>query len=293
MGDVLTDDAAKRVRCIRFDILRIRADVANMREREGDDLSGIGRICHHLLIAGHRGIEADFADSVSLGAKTAATQNCAVGKNQHARRCLGCAQGHGVGHAGSFLLVGRFGLKRLAIGGAAYGQSILLGFSPLDRLLAYGVLERMIRDEIKAAQVSAMKAGEKQRLAAVRLILSELKNRDIAARTGGAIPDDDSLCIAVLTKMAKQRRESIDMYVKGGREELAAQERGELAVIEGFMPAMMSDAEARSAVDAVVADLGAAGMKDMGCVMAEVKARHSGKIDMGSVSGIVKASLGG
>ena len=85
--------------------------------------------------------------------------------------------------------------------------------------------------------------------------------------------------------MAKQRRESIELYEKGGREELAAVERGELAVIEGFMPAMMSGDEAKAAVAAIVADIGAAGMKDMGRVMAEVKARHAGKIDMSTVAG--------
>jgi len=150
----------------------------------------------------------------------------------------------------------------------------------------------MIRDDIKAAQVAAMKAGDKEKLAAIRLILAAIKNRDIDARTGKAAGDDDALMVEVLTKMAKQRRESIDMYDKGGRAELAAQERGELAVIEDFMPAMMSGDEAKAAVVKIVADLGAAGPKDMGKVMAEVKARHAGKIDMSTVSGIVKAALG-
>lgn len=151
----------------------------------------------------------------------------------------------------------------------------------------------MIRDDLKAAQIAAMKAGEKDTLAAIRLILAAVKNRDIDARTGSSAGDDDALVTDVLLKMAKQRRESIEMYLTGGREELAAQERGELAVIESFMPKMMDAAEAASAVSAIVSDLGAAGMKDMGKVMAEVKARHAGKIDMSKVSGIVKTALGG
>ncbi len=150
----------------------------------------------------------------------------------------------------------------------------------------------MIRDEIKAAQVAAMKSGDKERVAATRSILAAIKNRDIEARTGKPVDDDDVMVTEVLVKMAKQRRESIDMYEKGGRAELAAQEQGELSVIEEFMPAMMSADDAKAAVAAIVADLGAGGMKDMGRVMAEVKARHAGKIDMSSVSGIVKAALG-
>ena len=151
----------------------------------------------------------------------------------------------------------------------------------------------MIRDDLKAAQVAAMKAGDKDRLGAVRLILAAVKNRDIEARTGTAPGDDDALVTEVLLKMAKQRRESIDMFDKAGAADRAATERAELGVIESFLPAMMSANEAAAAVAAIVADIGAAGMKDMGRVMAEVKARHAGKIDMAGVSAIVKAALGG
>ncbi|PXA89142.1 aspartyl-tRNA amidotransferase, partial [Nostoc sp. 3335mG] len=128
----------------------------------------------------------------------------------------------------------------------------------------------MIRDDIKAALVTAMKAGEKQDVAAIRLIQSAIKNRDIEARTGKAPDDDDALVVEVLQKMVKQRRESIDMYEKGGRAELAAAEAAEVAVIERFLPQQMSEEETRAAIEAIKAELGAGGMKDMGRVMAEL-----------------------
>ena len=150
----------------------------------------------------------------------------------------------------------------------------------------------MLRDDLKQAQITAMKAGDKERLAAVRLILAKIKDRDIEQRTSSKEIEDDALVIDVLQKMAKQRRESIEMFEKGGREELAAIERGELAVIEEFMPAQMSEAETRLAIEAIKAELGAAGLKDMGRVMAELKARHGTVLDMGRASGWVKESLG-
>ena len=150
----------------------------------------------------------------------------------------------------------------------------------------------MLRDDLKQAQITAMKAGDKERLAAVRLILAKVKDRDIELRTSSKEIDDDALVIEVLQKMVKQRRESIELYEKGGREELAAIERGELAVIEEFMPTQMSEAETRLAIEAIKAELGAAGLKDMGRVMAELKARHGTVLDMGRASGWVKESLG-
>ena len=149
----------------------------------------------------------------------------------------------------------------------------------------------MIRDDIKAAQIAAMKAGDKETRNAVSLIQAAVKNRDIEARTGKAPDDDDALVVEVLQKMVKQRRESIDMYRKGGREELAAAEEAEVAVIERFLPAQMSEAETRAAIETIKAELGAAGMKDMGRVMAELKARHASELDMSKASGLVKAAL--
>src|SRR3546814_9833476 len=107
----------------------------------------------------------------------------------------------------------------------------------------------MIRDEIKSAQVAAMKAGEKDRLAAVRLILAKLKDRDIELRTASNVPDDDTVVVDVLQKMAKQRRESIEMFKSGGRDELAAKEQGELAVIDSFLPAQLSEDETKDAIE--------------------------------------------
>lgn len=149
----------------------------------------------------------------------------------------------------------------------------------------------MLRDSIKAAQVSAMKAGDKTRLAAVRLILAKLKDKDIELRTASSLPDDDALVVDVLQKMAKQRRESITLYEQGGRQELADAEKAELLVIEEFLPQQMGEDETRAAIEAIKAELGASSIKDMGKVIAELKARHGTQLDMGKASGLVKAAL--
>ena len=149
----------------------------------------------------------------------------------------------------------------------------------------------MIRESIKAAQVVAMKAGDKPRLAAVRLILAKLKDKDIELRTAATVPDDDALVVDVLQKMVKQRRESISMFEQGGRPELAAVEAAEVAVIETFLPAMLSEDDTRAAIAAIKDELGATSMKDMGRVVAELKARHGAVLDMGKASGLVKAAL--
>lgn len=149
----------------------------------------------------------------------------------------------------------------------------------------------MIRDDIKAAQIAAMKAGDKQSRGAITLIQSAIKNRDIEARTGKAPEDDDALVVEVLQKMVKQRRESIEMYAKGGRQELADAEAAEVAVIERFLPQQMSAEETAAAIEAIKTELGASGMKDMGRVMAELKARHATTLDMSKASAAVKAAL--
>ncbi|MCW2387758.1 uncharacterized protein YqeY [Sphingobium sp. B11D3B] len=150
----------------------------------------------------------------------------------------------------------------------------------------------MIRDGIKAAQIEAMKAGDKARLAAVRLILAKLKDRDIELRTATSTPDDDVIVVDVLQKMVKQRRESITMFEQGGRAELVAQEQAELEVIEGFLPKQMSEDETRAAIEAIKAEVGASSVKDMGKVMAVLKDRHGTVLDMSKASGLVKAALG-
>ena len=149
----------------------------------------------------------------------------------------------------------------------------------------------MIRDDIKTALVTAMKSGDRQSTGTLRLIQSQLKNRDIELRTGSAPADDDQLVTEVLQKMIKQRRESVDLYRKGGREELAANEEAEIAVIERFLPQQLSDYEARAAVQAIIVETGASSMKDMGRVMALVKERHATSIEPARASGLVRGLL--
>ena len=149
----------------------------------------------------------------------------------------------------------------------------------------------MLRDDIKQATVAAMKAGEKDRTATLRMVGAKIKDRDIELRTSSKEVPDDELVTDVLQKMAKQRRESIQMYDDGGRAELADKERSELAVIEQFLPQVMAEAESKAAIEAVKADLGADGMKDMGRVMGELKARHGATLDMARTSGWVKEAL--
>ena len=149
----------------------------------------------------------------------------------------------------------------------------------------------MIRDDIKAATSAAMKGGDKAATLTLRLIQSAIKNRDIELRTAAQAPDDDALVTEVLQKMIKQRRESVDLYRKGNREELAAAEEAEIAVIERFLPAQLSDAEAEAAIARIIADTGASSMKDMGRVMGEVKARLGANIEPARASALVKAAL--
>jgi uncharacterized protein YqeY len=151
--------------------------------------------------------------------------------------------------------------------------------------------DAMIRDTVKAAQIAAMKARDKDRTAATRSILAKIKDKDIELRTKDVAPDDDAMVTDVLQKMAKQRRESIEMFESGGRTELAAAEQMELAVIEEFLPAQLSDEETAALIDGIKAELGATSMKDMGPVMGELKKRHGTEIDMSKASALVKAAL--
>jgi len=149
----------------------------------------------------------------------------------------------------------------------------------------------MIRDEIKVALVSAMKGGDKDSTQTIRLIQSAIKNRDIELRTASQQPDDDALVTEVLQKMIKQRRESVELYRKGNREELAAKGEAEIAVIERFLPAQLSETEAEAAIQSIIADTGASSMRDMGKVMAEVKVRLGTQIEPARASALVKAAL--
>ena len=149
----------------------------------------------------------------------------------------------------------------------------------------------MIRDDIKAATITAMKGGDKETTGTLRLVSAAIKNRDIEARTGGAPKDDDALVTEVLQKMIKQRRESAEVYRKGGREDRAATEEAEIAVIERFLPAQLSAEEAQAKIREIVTETGASSMKDMGRVMALVKERLGTSIEPARASGLVKAAL--
>lgn len=150
-----------------------------------------------------------------------------------------------------------------------------------------------LRDQIMQAMKDAMKSGDKLRLSTIRLMQSAIKDRDIASRTDGrndGVPDADIL--ELFTKMVKQRRESAEIYEKGGRADLVAQERGEIAVIEDFMPKQLGEAETKAAVEAVVAEVGATSVKDMGKVMGLLKTRYAGQLDFGKAGAVVKSLLG-
>lgn len=151
-----------------------------------------------------------------------------------------------------------------------------------------------MREELGAAVKAAMKAGEKERLSTLRMMTSALKDKDIAARYEGR-PDGvtDTEIAELFAKLVKSREDSAKLYDEGGRAELAAKERAEIEVIRAFMPKQMDEAEAREAIAALVAELGAAGPKDMGRVMAALKERFAGKMDFAKASGLVKAALAG
>jgi uncharacterized protein len=151
----------------------------------------------------------------------------------------------------------------------------------------------MIRDDIKAATIIAMKTGDKETTATLRMVQAAIKNRDIEARTGGAPADDDTLVIEVLQKMIKQRRESVEAFRKGGRDDRALAEETEIAVIERFLPRQMNEEEARSAIAAIIAETGASSIKDMGRVMGEVKARHASELEPARASALVREMLSG
>lgn len=148
-----------------------------------------------------------------------------------------------------------------------------------------------LRDRFMDELKTAMRAGDSARVSTLRMIQAKLKDTDIAARPGP--PIDDTGVIAMLRGMAKSRAESVTMYRQGGREELAAKEEAEIAVIESFLPQQMDEAAMTAAIDAVVAETGAASIKEMGKVMAALKAKHAATLDMAKAGPMVKARLGG
>ena len=149
----------------------------------------------------------------------------------------------------------------------------------------------MIRDDIKAAMIAAMKGGDKDATQTLRLALAAIKNRDIEARTGGAPATDDAMVSEVLQKMIKQRRESAEIYRANARADRAEAEEAEIAILERFLPAQLSEDDAQAAIAAIIAETGAASMKDMGRVMAAVKERHPTSIEPARASALVRAAL--
>ncbi len=150
----------------------------------------------------------------------------------------------------------------------------------------------MLRATLNDALKTAMKAKDQRATSTVRLILAALKDRDIAARTAGSCdPIPDEAILEMLQKMVKQRHESIEMYRKGARDDLVRQEQEEIAIIEGFLPKQMGDAEAAKAVADLIAELGAASIKDMGRTMAALRERFAGQMDFTKASLLVKQAL--
>lgn len=149
----------------------------------------------------------------------------------------------------------------------------------------------MMRDTLSNAMKEAMKAKDSRRLSTVRLIQTAVKDRDIAHRGVGKDPVTDDEILQILQKMIKQREESAKIYDEGGRAELAEQEREEIEIIRSFMPEQMSDDAVRAACEAVIAEIGAQGLRDMGKVIAALKERYAGQMDFAKASGLVKELL--
>ena len=151
----------------------------------------------------------------------------------------------------------------------------------------------MLRDDINNAVKDAMKARDERKLSTLRMVNSTIKNADIEARGQGKPPLSDEALLSVLQKMIKQRQEAVELYDKGGRADLAAQEREEIAVISAYLPKQMSEDDVKKAISAIIVETDAAGMKDMGKVISALKAKYAGQMDFAKASGLVKAALAG
>jgi uncharacterized protein len=151
----------------------------------------------------------------------------------------------------------------------------------------------MLRDDINKAVKDAMRAKDERKLSTLRMVNSTIKNADSDARGQGKPPLGDGDLLGVLQKMIKQRQESVELYDKGGRAELADQERAEIAIISAYLPKQMSEDDVKSAIAAAIAETQAGGIKDMGKVIAALKAKYAGQMDFGKASGLVKSALTG
>ena len=151
----------------------------------------------------------------------------------------------------------------------------------------------MLRDDINNALKDAMKAKDERRVSTLRLVNATFKNADIEARGQSKGPLGDAELLSLLQKMIKQRQESVELYEKGGRPELAQQERDEVAIISSYLPKQMSEDDVKSAIAEAIGDTGAAGMKDMGKVIAALRAKYAGQMDFAKASALVKGALSG
>ncbi len=150
----------------------------------------------------------------------------------------------------------------------------------------------MIREQLKQALIEALKSKDDKKTATIRLINAAIKDKDIEARPKGITDGiDDNAILSLLQGMIKQRRESIDMYKKGNREDLVAAEQAEIDIISQFLPQQMSEEETKAAIAAIIAKVGATSIKDMGKVMGAVKTEYAGKMDFGAASQLIKAAL--
>ena len=149
----------------------------------------------------------------------------------------------------------------------------------------------MLRDDISNAMKDAMKARDEKKVSTLRMVNAAIKNADIEARGQGKDPLDDGAVLGLLQKMIKQRQESVELYDKGGRPDLASAERAEIEIITGYLPKQMSDAEMTAAIEAAIKETGAASMKDMGKVVGVLRGKYAGQMDFGKASGKVKELL--
>lgn len=149
-----------------------------------------------------------------------------------------------------------------------------------------------MREKITEDVKTAMKSGEKDKLSTLRMMQAAIKDRDIANRGAAKDAASDDELLQLFTKMVKQREESAAIYDKGGRPELASKERAEIVIIQAYMPKQLSDDETKAAIAAIIKETGAASIKDMGKVMAELRAQFSGQMDFGKASGVIKSLLG-
>jgi uncharacterized protein YqeY len=151
----------------------------------------------------------------------------------------------------------------------------------------------VLRDDINKALTEAMKAKNERAISTLRMVNSALKNADIEARGSGKPPLTDAEVLPLLQKMIKQRQESVELYQKGNRADLVKQEQEEIAIISGYLPKQMSEAEMTAAIEAAIKDTGASSMKDMGKVIGALRGKHAGQMDMAKASALVKAKLSG